>query len=146
MSDDPYQPGSKEDFDRLYRTSYPKVFRAQLRAVGEVLRRLGRPAQPPDPADQATRPDLLRALRTIPPKAGRGDRPSGARTESPEPSESPEAAPTAGPTEKPEATNSPEAADTENEAEDNDTETGDNEGDHQQSSGGDHESGGGGDD
>ena len=109
MSDDPYQPGSKEDFDRLYRTSYPKVFRAQLRAVGEVLRRLGRPAQPPDPADQATRPDLLRALRTIPPKAGRGDRPSGARTESPEPSESPEAAPTAGPTEKPEATNSPEA-------------------------------------
>jgi len=122
VSDDPYQPGSKEDFDRLYRTSYPKVFRtltailadldaaedctqdafvqafsawprwrpdapaeawvhriavnraisyrrsAQLRAVGEVLRRLGRPAQPPDPADQATRPDLLRALRTIPPK------------------------------------------------------------------------------
>ena len=74
------------------------------------------------------------------------DEASGARTESPEPSESPEAAPTAGPTEKPEATNSPEAADTENEADDNDTETGDNEGDHQQSSGRDHESSGGGDD
>ena len=122
MSDDPYRPGSKEDFDRLYRTSYPRVFRtltailadpdaaedctqdafvqafsawpgwrpdapaeawvhriavnraisyrrsARLRAVGEVLRRLGRPAHAADPAEEATRPDLLTALRSIPPK------------------------------------------------------------------------------
>ena len=119
---DEYRPGSKEDFDRLYRTSYPRVYRTvaailsdpeaaedcaqdafvqafgawkrwrpdapaeawvhriavnraisyrrseKLRRVGEVLRRLGRPAPPADPADHATRPDLLTALRTLPPK------------------------------------------------------------------------------
>jgi RNA polymerase sigma factor (sigma-70 family) len=119
---DAYQPGSREDFDRLYRTAYPRVFRtvtailadpeaaedcaqdsfvqafqawsrwkpdapaeawihriavnraisyrrnARLRTVGEVVRRLGRPAPTPDPADQATHPDLLSALRAIPPK------------------------------------------------------------------------------
>jgi RNA polymerase sigma-70 factor (ECF subfamily) len=117
-----YQPGSKEDFDRLYRTAYPRVYRtlaailadpeeaedcaqdafvqafqawkrwrpdapaeawvhriavnraissrrrAKLRTVGEVLRRLGRPVAALDPADAATRPDLLTALRSIPPK------------------------------------------------------------------------------
>jgi len=122
VSDDPYRPGSKEDFDRLYRTSYPRVFRtltailadpdaaedctqdafvqafnawprwrpdapaeawvhriavnraisyrrgAKLRTVGELLRRLGRPAHPTDPADEATRTDLLAALRSLPPK------------------------------------------------------------------------------
>jgi RNA polymerase sigma-70 factor (ECF subfamily) len=119
---DSYRPGSKEDFDRLYRTAYPKVFRtvsailadpegaedcaqdafvqafqawsrwrpdapaeawvhriavnraisyrrsARLRTVGEVLRRLGRPPHATDPADQATRPDLVTALRSLPPK------------------------------------------------------------------------------
>ncbi|HKW69595.1 MAG TPA: sigma-70 family RNA polymerase sigma factor [Candidatus Dormibacteraeota bacterium] len=40
----------------------------RLRRVGEVLRRLGRPAPPADPADVATRPDLLTALRSLPPK------------------------------------------------------------------------------
>ena len=119
---DEYRPGSKEDFDRLYRTYYPRVYRTvaailsdpeaaedcaqdafvqafgswkrwrpdapaeawihriavnraisyrrseKLRRVGEVLRRLGRPAPPADPADQATRPDLLTALRALPPK------------------------------------------------------------------------------
>ena len=119
---DVYTPGSKEDFDRLYRSAYPRVFRtlsailadpeaaedcaqdafvqafqawsrwrpdapaeawvhriavnraisyrrsARLRTVGEVLRRLGRPGASPDPADQATRPDLLTALRSLPPK------------------------------------------------------------------------------
>jgi RNA polymerase sigma factor (sigma-70 family) len=117
-----YQPGSREDFDRLYQTSYPRVYRTvaailsdpeaaedcaqdafvqayqawkrwrpdapaeawvhriavnraisyrrseKLRRVGEILRRLGRPAPPADPADAATRPDLLTALRTLPPK------------------------------------------------------------------------------
>ena len=117
-----YQPGSREDFDRLYRSAYPRVFRtlsailgdpeeaedcaqdafvqafqawsrwrpdapaeawvhriavnraishrrrARLRTVGEILRRLGRPAQGVDPADAATKPDLLAALRTLPPK------------------------------------------------------------------------------
>ena len=116
-----YRPGSRDDFDRLYRTAYPRVFRtlaailadpaeaedcaqdafvqayqawqrwrpdapaeawvhriavnraislrrrAKLRGIGEVLRRLGRPAPPPDPADEATEPDLLKALRSIPP-------------------------------------------------------------------------------
>ena len=70
---------------------------------------------------------------------------SSARTESPEPSESPEASPTADPTEKPEPIEKPEPAETDPEtADDNDTETGDNEGDHKQ--GADQESGGGGDD
>jgi RNA polymerase sigma factor (sigma-70 family) len=117
-----YQPGSREDFDRLYRTAYPRVYRtlmvilgdpaeaedcaqdsfvkafqawkrwrpdapaeawilriavnraisyrrsARLRSVGELLRRLGRPAGSSDPAHVATRPDLLSALRSIPPK------------------------------------------------------------------------------
>lgn len=117
-----YQPGSREDFDRLYRTAYPRVYRtlsailgdpaeaedcaqdafvqafrawhrwrpdapaeawvhriavnraislrrrARLRTVGEVLRRLGRPATSANPADAATRPDLLTALRALPPK------------------------------------------------------------------------------
>jgi RNA polymerase sigma-70 factor, ECF subfamily len=119
---EPYLPGSAEDFDRLYRTAYPRVFRtlvailgdpaeaedcaqdafvhafkawprwrpdapaeawvhriavnsaisyrrrARLRSVGELLRRLGRPAHGADPADVATQPDLLGALRAIAPK------------------------------------------------------------------------------
>src|SRR5712664_3845478 len=117
-----YRPGSKDDFDRLYRTAYPRVYRtlaailadpgeaedcaqdafvqafqawhrwrpdapaeawvhriavnraisyrrsAQLRTVGELLRRLGRPSGGADPAQVATKPDLLTALRSIPPK------------------------------------------------------------------------------
>jgi RNA polymerase sigma-70 factor (ECF subfamily) len=117
-----YKPGSRDDFDRLYRSAYPRVYRtlsailsypeaaedcaqdafvqafqawkrwrpdapaeawvhriavnraisyrrsAKLRSVGEVLRRLGRPGSGVDPADAATRPDLLTALRSIPPK------------------------------------------------------------------------------
>ena len=116
-----YRPGSREDFDRLYRTAYPRVYRtlsvilrdpdeaedcaqdafvqafgawkrwrpdapaeawvhriavnqaisyrrrAKLRSVGEILRRLGRPAST-NPADAATRADLLTALRALPPK------------------------------------------------------------------------------
>lgn len=119
---DTYQPGSREDFDRLYRSAYPRVYRtltvilgdpaeaedctqdafvkafqawkrwrpdapaeawihriavnraisyrrsAQLRTVGELLRRLGRPSGGADPALVATKPDLLTALRSIPPK------------------------------------------------------------------------------
>jgi RNA polymerase sigma-70 factor (ECF subfamily) len=42
--------------------------RAQLRSVGELLRRLGRPAHGADPAEVATQPDLLGALRVLPPK------------------------------------------------------------------------------
>ncbi len=117
-----YSPGSREDFDRLYRRAYPRVYRtlaailgdpaeaedcaqdafvrafqawtrwrpdapaeawvhriavnraisyrrrARLRTVGEVLRRLGRPSGSADPAHVATRPDLLTALQSIPPK------------------------------------------------------------------------------
>ncbi len=117
-----YVPGSREDFDRLYRAAYPRVYRtltailgdpaeaedcaqdafvqafkawgrwrpdapaeawihriavnqavsyrrrARLRTVGELLRRLGRPAGSADPAHIATQPDLLGALRSIPPK------------------------------------------------------------------------------
>ncbi len=120
--EDGYRPGSPEDFDRLYRNAYPRVFRtlaailgspqeaedcaqdafvqgfhawkrwrpdapaeawihriavnraisyrrrAKLRTVSEVLRRLGRPGPGHDPADVATQPDLLSALRTLPPK------------------------------------------------------------------------------
>jgi RNA polymerase sigma-70 factor, ECF subfamily len=121
-SPEQYEPGSAEDFDRLYRTAYPRVFRtlvailmdpaeaedcaqdafvqafkawprwrpeapaeawvhriavntaisyrrrASLRSVAEVLRRLGRPAHGADPAEIAAQPDLLGALRTIPPR------------------------------------------------------------------------------
>ena len=117
-----YQPGSREDFDRLYRSAYPRVYRTlaailgdpaaaedcaqdafvkafqawkrwrpdapaeawihriavnraisyrrgtRLRSVGELLRRLGRPAATSDPAHVAAQPDLLMALRSIPPK------------------------------------------------------------------------------
>jgi RNA polymerase sigma-70 factor (ECF subfamily) len=117
-----YQPGSREDFDRLYRSAYPRVYRtltailgdlaeaedcaqdafvqafkawerwrpdapaeawihriavnraislrrtSQLRSVGELIRRLGRPSGGADPAQVATKPDLLKALRSIPPK------------------------------------------------------------------------------
>lgn len=40
----------------------------KLRSVGEVLRRLGRPASGTDPAAQAEQSDLLGALRALPPK------------------------------------------------------------------------------
>src|ERR1700674_2544463 len=117
-----YRPGLREDFDRLYRNAYPRVYQtlvvilgdpdeaqdctqdafvkafqawkrwrpdapaeawihriavnraisyrrtARLRSVGEILRRLGRPAASTDPAHVATKPDLLKALRSIPPK------------------------------------------------------------------------------
>ena len=117
-----YRPGSQEDFDRLYRAAYPRVYRtltailgdaaeaedcaqdafihayrawrrwrptapaeawvhriavnraisyrrrAKLRSVGEVLRRFGKPPLSADPGDLVTRPDLVRALRSIPPK------------------------------------------------------------------------------
>jgi RNA polymerase sigma-70 factor (ECF subfamily) len=121
-SPEPYEPGSAEDFDRLYRNAYPRVFRtlvailadpaeaedcaqdafvqafkawgrwrpdapaeawihriavnsaisyrrrARLRSAGELVRRLGRPSKSVDPAEVAVQPDLLGALRTIPPK------------------------------------------------------------------------------
>lgn len=41
---------------------------ARMREVGQVLRRLGRPAPPPDPASLAERSDLVRALGKLPPK------------------------------------------------------------------------------
>lgn len=117
-----YEPGSAADFDRLYRTAYPRVFRtlvailadaaeaedcaqdafvkafkawkrwrpdapaeawihriavnsaisyrrrARLRSVSEVVKRLGRPLTAKDPAEIAVQPDLLGALRTLPPR------------------------------------------------------------------------------
>lgn len=42
--------------------------RSRLRQVGEVVRRLGKPAAPPDPASLAERSDLVRALRRLPTK------------------------------------------------------------------------------
>ena len=118
----PYTPGSREDFDLLYRTAYPRVYRtlsailadpaaaedcaqdafvqafqawhrwkpdapaeawvhriavnraisyrrsARLRGIAEVLKRFGRPGSGADPAEEALKPDLLSALRNIPPK------------------------------------------------------------------------------
>ena len=119
---DEYRPGSKEDFDRLYRNSYPRVYRtlaailsdpeaaedctqdafvqafqawkrwrpdapaeawvhriavnraisyrrsAKLRGLGEIVRRLGRPSSPADPAEVAASSDVLNALRALPPR------------------------------------------------------------------------------
>jgi RNA polymerase sigma-70 factor (ECF subfamily) len=117
-----YEPGSRDDFDRLYRDSYPNIYRtmlavladpaaaedctqdafvqafrawarwrpnapaeawlhriainaavsyqrkASLRSIGELIRRLGRPAVGPDPAQVALDRDLVAALRRISPK------------------------------------------------------------------------------
>lgn len=117
-----YRAGDREDFDRLYRTSYSRLlgtligvlgdraaaedcvqesfvraFRAwgkwrpdapaeawlhrialnvavsyqrrqRLREVGELVRRLGRPDPPPDPAHAAERGDLTKALGRLPAK------------------------------------------------------------------------------
>jgi len=117
-----YEPGSRDDFDRLYRDSYPNIYRtmlavladpaaaedctqdafvqafrawarwrpnapaeawlhriainaavsyqrkSSLRSIGELIRRLGRPAVGPDPAQVALDRDLVAALRRISPK------------------------------------------------------------------------------
>jgi RNA polymerase sigma-70 factor (ECF subfamily) len=42
--------------------------RAKLRTVSEVLRRLGRPSPGADPADSASRSDLIDALASLPPR------------------------------------------------------------------------------
>ncbi len=42
--------------------------RAKLRSTGEILRRLGRPAAGNDPADVASRPQIMKALATLPPR------------------------------------------------------------------------------
>jgi RNA polymerase sigma-70 factor (ECF subfamily) len=116
-----YQPGSKQDFDRLYQATYQRIFRSlvaltgspaaaedctqeaflkafkdwknwnrrapaeawvhriaintaishrrreRLREVGELVRRLGRPEEP-DPTQPEIGPDLLREIRSLPPK------------------------------------------------------------------------------
>ncbi len=76
-----YEPGSREDFDRLYRDSYPKIYRTMLAVLADpaaaedctqdafvLLRRLGRPAVGPDPAQLALDRDLVTALRSLSPK------------------------------------------------------------------------------
>ncbi len=42
--------------------------RARLRSAGEVVKRLGRPSPTKDPAEIVVQPDLLGALRTLPPR------------------------------------------------------------------------------
>ena len=42
--------------------------RERLRGVGEVIKRLGRPASPPDPATFAESSDLINAIRKLPTK------------------------------------------------------------------------------
>jgi len=42
--------------------------RARLRGIGEVMRRLGRPGAGADPAETATRSDLIEALAALPPR------------------------------------------------------------------------------
>ena len=117
-----YEPGSRDDFDRLYRDSYPRIYKtmlavladpaaaedctqdafvlafrawarwrpdapaeawlhriainvavsyqrkAKLRSIGAILRRLGRPAAGPDPAQVVLDRDLAAALRRLTPK------------------------------------------------------------------------------
>jgi RNA polymerase sigma factor (sigma-70 family) len=120
MAEQQYRPRDRSDFDRLYRASYPRLFRTlyavlgdaaaaedcvqdafvqaykawsrwrpeapaeawlhrialnvarshqrrqRIREVGELIRRLGRPAEPPDPAEVATDVRLLPFLRRLP--------------------------------------------------------------------------------
>jgi RNA polymerase sigma-70 factor (ECF subfamily) len=120
--DQPYVPGSREDFDRLYRQAYRGLLRTayavlgdpgsaedcvqetflrafeawpryrperppeawlqqitvnvaisyrrrlRLRAAAELVRRLGRPQPPPDPAALAEGAELVAALAAMPPK------------------------------------------------------------------------------
>ena len=40
----------------------------RIRQAGELIRRLGRPAPVPDPADVAERSDLFRAIKKLPPR------------------------------------------------------------------------------
>jgi RNA polymerase sigma-70 factor, ECF subfamily len=40
----------------------------RMREVGQVIRRLGRPEPPPDPASLVERSELVKALRKLPPK------------------------------------------------------------------------------
>ena len=122
MTDAPYRAGDRDDFDRLYRSSFGRIVgtlvgvlgdraaaedcaqeafvrayrawprwrpdapaeawlhrialnaavshqrRQRLREVGELVRRLGRPEAPPDPADAAQSRDLTKALRHLPAK------------------------------------------------------------------------------
>src|SRR6266568_4306170 len=78
---DEYRPGSKEDFDRLYRTSYPRVYRtlAAILSDPEAAEDCTQDAfvqafqawkrwRPDAPADAAVRSDLLTALRALPPR------------------------------------------------------------------------------
>ena len=48
-------------------TAFSHRRRERLREVGELVRRLGRP-EAEDPTEAATSPDLLRALRALPPR------------------------------------------------------------------------------
>lgn len=117
-----YEPGSRDDFDRLYRDSYQNIYRTllavlgnpaaaedctqeafvsafrawrrwrpdapaeawlhriainaavsyrrreSLRSIGAILRRSGRPAMGPDPAQVVLDRDLVSALRRLPPR------------------------------------------------------------------------------
>jgi RNA polymerase sigma-70 factor, ECF subfamily len=119
---EPYQAGSAEDFERLYRDFYPRLVRTvfpivgdlgaaedcvqdafvkayrawpryrperevgawlyriaintavshrrrqRLRDVSEILRRLGRPPEAADPAEQVIDSELVRAMRSLPTK------------------------------------------------------------------------------
>ena len=122
MESGEYQPGDRDDFDRLYRACHGRLLgtliavlgdrsaaedccqeafvlafkawphwrpeapaeawlhriginaalshrrRQKLRGVGELLRRLGRPGNGPDPTEATTGWDLAAALRRLPPK------------------------------------------------------------------------------
>jgi RNA polymerase sigma factor (sigma-70 family) len=120
MPEDAYRAGNRDDFDRLYRASYPRLVRTlyavlgdagaaedcvqdsfvqafkawarwrpeapaeawlhrialnlarsyqrrqRIREVGELVRRIGRPADPPDPGEVAEQSQLLATLRRLP--------------------------------------------------------------------------------
>ena len=52
MREDQYRPGSKQDFDRLYRTSYQRIFRTLTAILGE-----------PSAAEDCTQEAFLSAFR-----------------------------------------------------------------------------------
>jgi RNA polymerase sigma-70 factor (ECF subfamily) len=64
----PERPAEAWVYQIAINTAISHRRRQRLREVGEVVRRLGRPRPGPDPAETATRPDVVAALASLKPR------------------------------------------------------------------------------